>query len=51
MMFQLQVQPNLFLSCLVPWGGICGAGMSFARLICIPAAQDDEAQLQTASLL
>lgn len=48
-MFQLQVQPNLFLSCLVPWGGIPGAGMSFARLIHIPAAHNDEAQLQTPS--
>lgn len=51
MLLQLQVQPNLFLSCLVPWGGMCGAGMSFARLIDIPAAHDGEAQLQTPSFL
>lgn len=50
MILQLQVQPNLFLSCLVPWGSICGAGMSSARLLGIPAAHDDEAQLQMSSL-
>lgn len=49
--FKLQVQPSLFLSCLVPWGGVWGGDVGFTRLrdIAAPACRQQALSSPTRS--
>lgn len=49
--FKLQIQPSLFLSCLVPWGGVWGGDVGFTRLrdIAAPACRQQALSSPTRS--